>query len=238
MPDEIVPAAASTAPPPEAQVPAPEPEAAPAQPAPASPPAPARDAAADSEARPADAAPNPATLESMLSPGEEAPKGGDASDGGAEAAGEAFSVEIPEGFVADREAVGALEGLVKDGKIDKDMAAGLARQHMESVRRYEASLVANAQNQVREWEDEIRADPKYGGVHLDASVERAKTLLHKYATPKMVADFQRVGVLSHPDFFAMLNRLHGEVSEGASVGGAGQATAETDPARVLYPNFK
>lgn len=192
------------------ETPAPQPAAAPATP-------------------PAEAAPQqsqPAELKTML------------ADEQQDDQGEPFTVEIPEGFVADKDGVSFLEAKVKDGTLSKEAAQELAKTHAEGIRRYEANLIANAQKRVDEWEGEIKSHPEYGGVKLDQSVQHAKLMLQKFATPKMIEDFKSVGILSHPDFFVMLNRMHGATSEGVSIGGAGQATPEKDAASVLFPDFK
>lgn len=218
------------APAPEQQQPVqqPQPVAPPAEPAPE--PAPAPDGDAKPEGQQG--------LTSILAPEEPKPEG--EAVGKTEPAGddEPFAVAIPDGFVADKEAVGFLEGMVKDGKYSKEQAQELADQHMKGIQRYQAHLISLAQQQVTAWQDEIRNHPKYGGVNLDRSVEAAKLVLQKYATPKMRTDFQNNGMLDHPDFFSMLMKIHEQTSEGVSIGGAGQAMPERDPAKTMFPGFE
>ncbi|MCD8349908.1 MAG: hypothetical protein LUC93_04770, partial [Planctomycetaceae bacterium] len=140
-------------------------------------------------------------------------------------------------FVADTEGVSFLEAQVKEGTLTKEAAQDLAKVHMEGIRRYEASLVANAQKQVETWETECRNHPDFGGVKLNASVDNAKLVLQKYATPEMTSVFDKLGVLSHPDFFAMLNKIHAATSDGVSIGGSA-GKVENDPAKTMFPGYE
>lgn len=224
-----------------AAVPAPEPAAPPPEAVTPASPAPVQEVQPPEESIPAgDPKPEgdaPAGLKSML--GEESKEKIPAEEGaGGEGDGDAFTVDIPKGFVADTEGVGFLEAKVKDGVLSREAAQELANVHMDGIRRYEANLIANAQKQVDVWEGKIREHPEYGGIKLQESVDNAKLVLQKYGTPAMVEQFKSVGILSHPDFFVFLNKVHAETSDGVSIGGVAQATPETNTAKVMFPDFK
>ena len=149
----------------------------------------------------------------------------------------AWDIKLPEGATADKEAMDFLKGLVKDGGMSKEAAQKAADTHMAALQRYEAWRAAEGQKQIDAWEGEVKAHPEFGGVNLDKSVDAAKRMLQKYGSPKLVTDFQRLGVLSHPELAYMLMRMSKDVSEGESIGGAGHVMPETNPAKILYPNM-
>ena len=128
--------------------------------------------------------------------------------------------------------------MVKEGGLSKESAQKLADQHLKAMERYEAWRFQKGNEQIKAWEAEVRDHPEYGGVRLDQSVETAKNMLHRYGSPKLVKEFNDMGVLSHPEFMYMLMRVSKDVSEGVSIGGAGQAAPERDLANRMFPEYE
>lgn len=187
---------------------------------------------------PAPAAPKPAQpteYPSMLAgkQGKEGAEGDPAAPSETE-----FEIKLPDGAVADPEAVGFLKGMVKDGTMSAEAAQKAAEAHLAAIERFEATRHAEALNIVKGWEQEIREHPEFGGVNLERNVENAKLMLERYGSPKLVSDFQKMGVLSHPEFAFMLMRMHGDVSEGVSIGGAAETSPQKSTAEILFPNLQ
>lgn len=157
---------------------------------------------------------------------------------GGEAAPEPFEIKIPEGFTADEESLGELKQLVAEGALSKESAQKAADIHLKAIERYEAYRFQKGQEQIAAWEAEMKAHPQYGGASFGKNCETAKNILHRYGSPELAKDFNDMGVLSHPRFFDFLMKVSEDVSDGASIGGAGQAMPETTAAKVLYPDFK
>lgn len=166
----------------------------------------------------------------------EKPKGGQ-EGAKADAPADDFDVVLPEGSRPDGQAVDFIKGLVKDKTVSKEVGQKLANEHMAAVQRMREHAIADGQKQIDAWESEIRAHPKYGGVHFDQSVDNAKLVLQKYGSPKLLEDFGKMGVLSHSEFVYMLLKVHADTSEGTSIGGAGQSMPEKNVAKILYPNL-
>lgn len=204
-------------------------------------PAPDAQAAAQESAAEQPAKASPAEYKSNLLAEEPAKEGQEpqAKDGQEpEQAGEDFEIVLPEGFTPDEEAVGALKEMVKEGGLSKEAAQKLADQHMKAIERYEAYRLTEGQKQIEAWEKEVREHSEFGGAKLAENVANARLMLQKYGSPKLKEDFTRMGVISHPEFIYMLMKMHRDVSEGASIGGAGQAMPERSAAKVLFPDFK
>jgi hypothetical protein len=212
------------------------------------PPAPAANNASPAPAAPAAPEPKPAVSSAPAAPAAPAEpkpvnptpitpaKEGEKAEADPKEA-EPFKLTLPEGE-HDQEAVGLLEGLVQEGGLSPELAQKLADQHVAALQRYEAWKVTTGQKQIDAWEGEIRSHPEFGGLNLSANVEAAKLMLQKYGSAKLVDDFRRLGVLSHPEFAYMLMRLSRELSDHASIGGESRPAAAHNVAKNLFPNFK
>lgn len=204
--------------------------AAAASPAPAAPLAPEQSGPAESP---------PATKEpaSLLGGEDKADK---PAERGAEAdpaaTGPEFEATFPDGVRVDQEAMGFVKDSVKAGDLKPELAQKLLDQHLAAVNRYEEARLAEGFKTIEGWQNEIRSHPEFGGARLESSLESAKLMLHKYGSPRLVSDFRRMGVIDHPDFAFMLMRMGRELSEGTSLGGAGQATPEAS-AEAIYPTM-
>ena len=157
----------------------------------------------------------------------------DGGDGTKPAEGD-IDITLPDGAVADAEAMGILKGVAKETGLSKEQAQKLADAHMAAMRRYDEHRISSGLETIQKWEDEIKAHPEFGGANLEKNADAAKLMLQKYGSPRLRQEFSEMGVLSHPEFAYMLMRMSRDLSEGESIGGQGQAMPEKDAASVLF----
>lgn len=160
---------------------------------------------------------------------------GDADDGDeAKPAEGDIDITLPDGAVADAEAMDVLKSVAKEKGLSKEQAQKLADAHMNAMRRYDEHRISSGLATIQKWEDEIKAHPEFGGANLEKNADAAKLMLQKYGSPRLRQEFSEMGVLSHPEFAYMLMRMSRDLSEGESIGGQGQAMPEKDAASVLF----
>ena len=174
---------------------------------------------------------------SLLAPDD--PSASTTTEAPTEAAAEAedFEITLPEGMIADPDLMGAVKDQIKSGMLKPEAAQQLSDQYVQSMKRLEATRIAEGMKQIDAWQNEIQNHQEFGGAYLDTNIEAAKNMLHRYGSPRLMQEFKQMGVLSHPEFAFMLMRMSKDVSDGRSLGGAPTATPETSAASI-YPTMR
>ena len=97
----------------------------------------------------------------------------------------------------------------------------------------------NSMGEVRkQWVNDLKADPDFGGSKFSETVERAKRTLKKFdASEDFKRELEQSGYGDNPGFIKLLARIDAATGEDKSVNGGAVKAPPKTAASVLYPSM-
>lgn len=148
------------------------------------------------------------------------------------------SFTLPEGVDYDEHVLGAYAEAVADLKLPTDAAQQLL-ERITPVMNQRAQ--EQLQEQMAQWEQEVRADKELGGDKLQENLTVARKFLDSIGSPELVQLLDRTGFGNNVHVIRAFYRAGKAISEDKFVGsgnsaGKGQPQGFAELARALYPN--
>lgn len=143
---------------------------------------------------------------------------------------------LPEGMTVSPEQFDELSGALalEDPKARAqgllDLYAKVAKEDSERG----SQAWADTQKQ---WQEELRADPDYGGAKTEASLGAISKLIDEYGDAEVRQVFDLTGAGNHKAVFRMLSKIAATLSEGKPTP-AGQPADTRSAAEKMYPTMK
>ena len=159
------------------------------------------------------------------------------------AADEPFSVKAPEGaeaYQADFEKfAGDMDGWLKanpNASAREALAEAAARQ-AKLVGESQAQAMAQRDQQISAWGDELKADKDFGGEAFDKNVATAIKGLEAVGSPELRQMLDQTGLGSHPEIVRAFKKV-GELVADAPFATGAQPAQSASPAARMYPNMR
>jgi hypothetical protein len=172
-------------------------------------------------------------------------EGTEATDGGEAKAPEpvAYDLKLPEGIEVDKAQLDAFTALLGENKVAPEVAQKLADLHIAAVKQIAEAPYQQWKDMQVTWQNEIKADPDFGGAKLESETLPAIANALRVFSPTPEAEaalrkaFSFTGAGNNPEIVRFVARIGKAVSEGSHVP-AGGPTAESQksPAEKLYPS--
>ena len=161
----------------------------------------------------------------------------------APAADEPFSVKAPEGseaYQADFDKfAGDMDGWLKanpNASAREALAEAAARQ-ARLVGESQAQAMAQRDQQISAWGDELKADKDFGGEAFDKNVATAIKGLEAVGSPELRQMLDQTGLGSHPEIVRAFKKV-GELVADAPFATGAQPAQSASPAARMYPNMR
>ena len=159
------------------------------------------------------------------------------------AADETFSVKAPEGaeaYQADFDKfAGDMDGWLKanpNASAREALAEAAARQ-AKLVGESQAQAMAQRDQQISAWGDELKADKDFGGEAFDKNVATAIKGLEAVGSPELRQMLDQTGLGSHPEIVRAFKKV-GELVADAPFATGAQPAQSASPAARMYPNMR
>ena len=159
------------------------------------------------------------------------------------AADEPFSVKAPEGaeaYQADFDKfAGDMDGWLKanpNASVREALAEAAARQ-AKLVGESQAQAMAQRDQQISAWGDELKADKDFGGEAFDKNVATAIKGLEAVGSPELRQMLDQTGLGSHPEIVRAFKKV-GELVADAPFATGAQPAQSASPAARMYPNMR
>ncbi len=159
------------------------------------------------------------------------------------AADEPFSVKAPEGaeaYQADFDKfAGDMDGWLKanpNASAREALAEAAARQ-AKLVGESQAQAMAQRDQQISAWGDELKADKDFGGEAFDKNVATAIKGLEAVGSPELRQMLDQTGLGSHPEIVRAFKKV-GELVADAPFATGAQPAQSASPAARMYPNMR
>lgn len=143
--------------------------------------------------------------------------GTERTDEGGNPAEPEYAFEYPEEFKAhiDPVADDMLKAYAKDKGYTPEQASDLSNLRFDMIRHLHTSIGQQQEQQKQVWEQELRADPDFGGVNYDRTREEANKGLRHFA-PELVDKMAPWNLENQPDVIRVFARLGRSLSENTS----------------------
>ena len=179
---------------------------------------------------PADPASNPAPA------GDPAPKDPAPAD-------EPFSVKAPEGAEEYQADIDKFSGDMVSWLKANPNASGyeileevVARQ-VKLMGEVKSQAMAQRNQQISTWEEELKADKDFGGEAFDKNVATAIKGLEAVGSPELRQMLDQTGLGSHPEIVRAFKKV-GELVADAPFATGAQPAQSASPAARMYPNMR
>ena len=152
-------------------------------------------------------------------------------------------VKVPEGFVPDDPAIGKFSEMAAEYGLDDAKAQKLVDMHFEQLKAVAEAQAAEHRKAVVSWEQSVREDPEMGGAKFDETLERGRSAVRRFGSPKLSEFLDASGLGSHPEFVRFAAKVGAAIREdeaaAKAAGGArsGGSTAD-DPMLALYTSMR
>lgn len=137
-------------------------------------------------------------------------------------------------LVSAEEAKSMTEYAKKSG-LSKDQAEGLLKERETVLQQFQQRQVSNLQATSKQWYDEVKNDPLYGGEKFAEHAEKARRVIDRYAPAEMKAWLDQTGMANNPFLFRFVAAIGNILSEDQLVrGNTGSSVREKTPEERLY----
>ena len=141
---------------------------------------------------------------------------------------EKYDFTLPEGFIADEEALAEVTPLLRELNVPMDKAQALLDLHFKEQQRIENAKRVAQTEVIRGWGEELKKDPEIGGARLNENLSYANRLLKAHGTPELNRLLVETGLDRQPDMVRFLVKAGKALSEDRFVGnGKGDAVPQT-----------
>ncbi len=144
----------------------------------------------------------------------------------------------PEGFQVNPAALGRFVPLARELGLDKAGAQRLAQLYAELDQDRHREQAAFIAGQNKEWRDEIRSHPEYGGANLERTAGDVARTMRRFGSPRLMEQIRQMNVQNWPEMFYFLAKVSRAVSEDCSPGGGPDSGAAVSTARLLFPGLR
>lgn len=158
-------------------------------------------------------------------------------------ADEPFSVKAPEGseaYQADFDKFsGDMDGWLKanPNASAREALAEAASRQARLVGESQAQALAQRDQQISAWGDELKADKDFGGEAFDKNVATAIKGLEAVGSPELRQMLDQTGLGSHPEIVRAFKKV-GELVADAPFATGAQPAQSASPAARMYPNMR
>lgn len=186
----------------------------------------------DAQASDAVAEASTADQQANAESGQGKPEGDKSKDDKPAGAPEAYEFKAPEGKEFSEEVLGAFEEIARELNLPQDTAQGVLDKLAPAFAEREAAAMEQART---EWAEASKADKEIGGDKLPETLAVAKKFLDAFGSPELSTLLDQSGLGNHPEFIRAFYRAGKATGEDRIVTG-NVGTAQTDPAKRLFPN--
>lgn len=145
---------------------------------------------------------------------------------------EAYELKGPEGMELDAEAVSEFSGIAKELGLDQAGAQKVADVAVKMAQRQAEQHV----KLVESWAEQVKTDKEIGGDKLEENLAVARKARDAFGSDELKALLDSTGVGNHPAVVKFFVKVGKAVSEDGMVR-TGQAGAQVDPARKMFPGM-
>ena len=158
-----------------------------------------------------------------------------------------LEIKVPDGAQIDPEAVAAFKEFAVANKFSQESADATLQFMLQQVAKQQEVQDAALSQMKKEWQDEVKKDPEFGGKKYEASIRHVYAAIQRFGGDPvdternaLQQELGRLNIESNPEIFRMLARVGRALAEdtpgGKPVAGSRTLTRDERLSGVLYHN--
>jgi len=150
----------------------------------------------------------------------------------------ALEVKLPDGVEADPKVLDWYKSAAKEAGLNSESASKLAEGFLKFQQGAGDAAVEAWKQQGKDWFDDLKADPKFGGANLDANLAAFQAAVNRYGGKQLAADLRQYGVDNLPSLVRAFAEVGKAIREDTTAGARGsQVGAELTEAELNDARF-
>ena len=150
---------------------------------------------------------------------------------------EAF--KVPEGMKIDQGEDSSFVKAAKEAQLSQEQAQKFIDLGIKNIQDHTQTMRDAHDAQVKQWTQDIKSDPEFGGDNFNETVTRANRVLANETLAKVgmkdvLADLQMTGRANHPAYIKMFAAIDKMIGDDKLVDGKPGASGEKSAAQTLY----
>lgn len=146
-----------------------------------------------------------------------------------------YTLTPPVGSFVSAEEVEALTKKAKDAGLTKEEAESLLQERVEATQAFAKRQQAQLAEARKQWAEEAKNDPVYGGEKFAESAEKARRVIDRFASPELKKMLDETGMGNNPYVFRFVASIANAFSEDQLVRGqTGASEGKKSPEEILY----
>lgn len=172
--------------------------------------------------------------------GKEAPKDGESKPDDKPV--EYTDFKLPEGMTIEDESLKAFKDAAAGAKLTQDQAQAFVDLHAKALVEAATKPYEVWRDTQKQWQEQIKADPEFGGAKLEKETIPAIARAIKAFSPSPEAEqalrqaFHFTGAGNNPEMIRFMARIGKSLAEGSHVGGKPSGNDGKSAAAMLYPS--
>lgn len=128
---------------------------------------------------------------------------------------------LPEGYKLDDAALGEWSGVFKELNLTQEQAQKLVEMDAKrftaanSPEAQQKAAIESRNQQVAQWETELKQDKDLGGANFEANVGVAQKAMAEFGTPELRTMLEQSGLGTHPEVVRFFHKVGKELGEGS-----------------------
>lgn len=143
------------------------------------------------------------------------------------------AIKVPEGVTADPALMQDFAGLVGEMNLSQEQAQALVDLQVKAMQAQENQFVELRRN----WVEEIKADPKYGGERLESTLQDAAAVVKRFdESGEVMKTLTASGFGDNPAIIKMLANIRRRIADHEFVTASDKATGKQHLYDRLWPD--
>lgn len=159
-------------------------------------------------------------------------------EGENDGAPENYEFEVPEGMELDEQLSEKFTDLAKELNLTNEQANKLVSMYGDQLVDAQAKQQQQWETTSKQWAEDLKADPEFGGSNFEKNAEIAKTAIAKFGDDELKKALNDTGLGNHPALVKFMHKVGTSISEdGFDVSGETVTKKESSP-QGLYSKSK
>lgn len=124
-----------------------------------------------------------------------------------EKVGQDYKLELPKDTRLRDADMERIASYAKEQGLSKDAAQKLLQGESEARDSYFEKLQEDHQENIREWQSEVKLDKELGGENYNKNIELARRVAHKFGSERFLKDLDESGYGNHPEMVRVFARI-------------------------------
>lgn len=149
---------------------------------------------------------------------------------------EKYDFKLPDGSLLDPKTVDGLSAFSKENGLSQKQAQGVLDRENAAVAAYAGKQQETLKQTMEAWVPEIRNDAEIGGNNFNKSIESAKLVVQKFATPAFTKILNDTGFGNHPEIVRIFARIAKDYMPAEIIKAQNATPTRKETKDVFYDN--